>query len=163
MILVIGAKGGVGTTTFAAELVCIADAIGLDLSDGQMAGRLDRATWALSPVAYATAAARRELIDTVVRRRIALLWTPDCALSNEDIWGAVRDIDNRVPVIADGGIEPPPGAQAAARAVVIVTADNDIARWHTRRLQARFPGAIVVEGTKEAAGDLADRLFGSGD
>jgi hypothetical protein len=52
--------------------------------------------------------------------------------------------------------------------VVIVTADNDthavsfpVARWHTRRLQARFPGAIVVEGTKDAALEVADRLFGN--
>jgi hypothetical protein len=161
MILVIGAKGSVGATTFAAELVGLADAIGLDLADGQLAGRLDRATWTLSPMAYATPAARRDFVDRVVRRRMALLWTPECALSGDKVWSAVRDVDNRVPVIADAGIEPPPGAPAVARAVVIVTADLDVARWHTRRLQARFPGAIVVEATKEAALEVADRLLGN--
>lgn len=167
MILVIGAKGGVGATTVAAELVRLSGAIGLDLAGGQLAGRLDRATWLLSQVACATAAARRESIDIIIQRRIALLWTSDCALSSEAVWSAVRDIDNRVPVVADGGIEPPPGAEAAAGAVIIVTAEHDahavsqpVARWHTRRLQARFPSAIVIEGTKQGAAEVADQLFG---
>ncbi|HKZ86631.1 MAG TPA: hypothetical protein VJ793_23615 [Anaerolineae bacterium] len=163
MILVIGAKGGVGTTSVAAALARAGDAIGADLADGGLAGRLERPTWALSQLAFALPAALHERVDDIVRRRATLLWTPDCALSTEKTVSVLRDIDNRCPIITDGGIELPPGVEQLAEAVVIVTADDDIARWHERRLLARFPGAIVIEGTREAAADLADRLFGPGD
>jgi hypothetical protein len=163
MILVIGAKGGVGATTFATELTRITEGIGLDLADGQLAARLERPTWALSQLAFALPAALRERVDDIVRRRATLLWTPDCALSTEKTLSALRDIDNRCPIVADGGIEPPQGSEQLAEAVVIVSTEDDIAGWHERRLLARFPGATVVAGTREAAADLADRLFGCGD
>ncbi len=160
MILVIGAKGGVGTTLVAAEIAHLADAVGLDLADGQLTARLERPTWALSRLAFAGPAQTRDAINEIVRRRVSLLWTPECALANEKAWAAVRDVGNRCPVVADGGIELPAGAECLAEAVIIVSANDDVARWHERRLLARFPGAFVVAGTKEAAGELADRLFG---
>ena len=44
---------------------------------------------------------------------------------------------------------------------VIVSADNEVARWHEQRLLGRYPRASVIQGTREAARALAAQLFKS--
>ena len=155
MILVVGTKGGVGTTLVAQELIRATNALGVDLADGQLAARLGRTTWALGAEVYQVGARQRStFIDDILRRSITLLWTPECG----DIaatWAFVQALDQRRPVVMDGGLEPPANLDPLLSAVVIVTQDNDVARWHTTRLQARFPQAAVVLGTREAAREWA--------
>jgi hypothetical protein len=161
MILVIGAKGGVGTTLVSHELARSGAAVALDLADGQLAARLDRTTWPLAWLAFVTAVQRREMVETIVRRRYTLVWSAECSLSPDTIWAAVRDIANRRPVVIDSGITPLDDAARRSEHIVIVSADNDLSHWHERRLLSRFPRASVVAGTKEAARALAAQIFQS--
>ena len=158
-MLVIGAKGGVGTTRVARELVKASDAIALDLADGQLAARLERITWPLAWLAFVTPMQRRSMIETIVQRRYSLAWSPECGLKPAQAWAAVHEVAVRRPVIIDGGIEPPDEAAQQADAIIIVSADTDVARWHTRRLSAQYPQATVTIGTKDAARALAAQLF----
>ena len=158
-MLVIGAKGGVGTTRVAHTLVKAGDAIALDLADGQLAARLERTTWPLAWLAFVTPTQRRSMIETIVQRRFSLAWSPECGLKPAQAWAAVREVAVRRPVIIDGGIEPPDEAAQQADAIIIVSADTDVARWHTRRLSAQYPQATVTLGTKDAARALAAQLF----
>jgi nucleoside-diphosphate-sugar epimerase len=167
LILITGAKGGVGTTSLAQHLVREVRGVGLDLADGQLAARLERPTWSLARPTFATAQARREAIDRVVERRITLLWTPECVLASGDAWAFVGAVADRTVVVADGGIEPSQDAARLAQCKVIVAADGDVARYHTGRLQRRWPDALVLTlelarsrgETKEAARQLAAQLF----
>ena len=161
MILVVGAKGGVGTTQVAYELVRASQAVALDLADGQLAARLERTTWSLGWFVFVTATQRREMVETIVQRRGTLLWAAECNLRRESTWSTIRDIAHRRPVVIDGGIAPPEEAGQWSEQVVIVSTDHAVAHWHERQLQARYPRAGVVGGTKEAARTLAARLFKS--
>ena len=161
MILVVGAKGGVGTTQVAYELARASKAVALDLADGQLAARLERTTWSLGRFVFITAAQRREMVEAIVERRCTLLWAVECNLRLESTWTTVRDIASRKPVVIDGGIAPPEEAGQWSEQVVIVSTDNVVARWHEQQLRARYPHAVVVDGTKEAARALAARLFKS--
>ena len=158
-MLVIGAKGGVGATRVARTLVKAGDAIALDLADGQLAARLERTTWPLAWLAFVTPKQRRSMIETIVQRRFSLVWSPECGLKPAQAWAAVREVAVRRPVIIDGGIEPPDEAAQQADAIIIVSADTDVARWHTRRLSVQYPQATVTLGTKDAARALAAQMF----
>jgi hypothetical protein len=165
--LVIGCKGGVGATTVALELVKAWQGVGLDGACGQLAARLERPAWMLSQIAFSPAAQRRLLVDDVVRRRPTILWTGECSLAAEQASAFVRAVADRAPVVgdvgtgngivADGGLEPN-GLASQAETIVVVTAEGDVAQWHTKRLLARFPGALTVSGTREAARALAAQL-----
>jgi len=157
--LVIGAQGGVGTTRVARELVKAGDAIALDLADGQLAARLERTTWPLAWLTLVAPVQRRSMIETIVQRRFSLAWSPECGLNPAAVWAAVREVDVRWPVIIDGGIAPPDEAAQQADAIIIVSAETDVARWHTRRLSAQYPQATVTLGTKDAARALAAQMF----
>ncbi len=159
MRLVIGAQGGVGTTRITQALVKAGDAIALDLADGQLAARLERTTWPLAWLTLVAPAQRQTMIETIVQRRFSLAWSPECRLNPTAVWAAVREVDVRRPVIIDGGIAPPDEAAQQAEAIIIVSADNDVARWHTRRLSAQYPQATVTLGTKDAARTLAAQMF----
>jgi nucleoside-diphosphate-sugar epimerase len=159
MILVIGAKGGVGTTLVAQELVRSGDAVGFDLADGQLAARLERTTWPLAWLTFVSGAQRREMISTIVQRRYTLVWSAECSVSPEAAWQAVRDIAARRPVVIDGGIAPTDDALRWSEQIAIVTAENDVARWHAQRWIKRFPHAVVIAGTKEAARAVAAQIF----
>jgi hypothetical protein len=161
MILVIGAKGGVGTTLVAHELVRASRAIGLDRSDGQLAARLERTTWPLAWLTYAAPAQRRKMVETIIQRRFSLMWSAECNVTLDSTWTVVRDIANRRPIVIDGGIASLDDAAQWSEHIVIVSADNDVAHWHERRLLGRYPRASVIDGTKEAARALAAQLFKS--
>ncbi|RLC78853.1 MAG: hypothetical protein DRJ03_24555 [Chloroflexi bacterium] len=169
-VLVMGAKGGVGTTSVALHLARrAARGIGLDLTaDGQLAARLSRPTWTLSDAALRSAQQQR-MVDQVVKQSVSLLWTPVCALPNISVaaWDFVRAVAARATVVADGGIEPLEEAARLADVTVIVSAESDVARYHAQRLGRRFPNAQVLEldlsqsrnETRDAARELAARLF----
>ena len=168
LVLVVGAKGGVGTTSVAEHLARAGKGIGLDLADGQLAARLERTTWALADTALAGAARRQRMVDQVVKRSVSLLWTPTCVLVEEDVWEFVRSITDRALIVADGGIEPPEDVVQLADVTVIVGAETDVAQFHTNRLKRRLPQAKVLtldlsqsrNETKEAARELATQLLG---
>ena len=90
LILVIGAKGGVGATALAKELALGGNGVGLDLADGQLAAQLERTAWTLTRVVFSSSRQRRQALDDVVQRRITLLWMPECSLVIED---AVQGIE----------------------------------------------------------------------
>jgi len=145
MILVIGAKGGVGTTTVAAALVRALRGIGLDAADGQLAARLERPALLLSEAAMERRT--QDLVDRIVRKRLSLVWTPECAFLSDPVLQLLRAVDERVDMIADGGIEPPPELNALCGQIIIVSdSENPVARYHEQRLVQKFPGARVIHG-----------------
>ena len=161
--LIVGAKGGVGTTTVAQELIRAGKALAVDTADGSLAACLERATWPLSRDLYtATGTWRAALIEKALQKRITLLWTAEQAASTaaDAPWEFVRDLARRGPVVIDGGIEPPTAVDTLITQVVIVTQpDNSLARWHVAQLQQRYPAALVSAGSRQAARDLAGQLF----
>ena len=155
MMLVVGAKGGVGTTRVALELARQSAAIALDLADGQLAAQLGRPSWMLGAELYQVGSSQRaQFIETILKRRITLVWTPVCG-APDATWTFVQAIDQRQPVVIDGGLEPPANLDPLLTVVLIVTQDNAMARWHEAQLRARFPRAHVIAGTREAAREWA--------
>lgn len=145
MILVIGAKGGVGTTTATAMIVRALRGVGLDAADGALAARLDRPAVSLAQVALLTRGAMQDAVDRVVGKRLTLLWTPECSFLSGPVLEFVRAVDQRIEVVADGGVEPPPElAERPARVLVVSVSENSVAQYHERRLLDRFPGARVL-------------------
>jgi hypothetical protein len=128
LVLVVGAKGGLGTTSLAKHLVqAMEGAVGLDLADGQLAAQLERKTWSLAGLAFATGTQRQSAVDRIIKQRITLLWTPECGLAQNDVWSIVRAVADRTLVVADGGIEPLLEAADLADATVTVGADDPVA------------------------------------
>ena len=167
LILLIGAKGGVGTSTLAKHLVQALDGgVGLDLADGQLAALLDRRTWSLAGLALTTPTERQRSVDRIVKQCISLLWTPECNMVGNGVWDAVRAVADRTTVVADGGIEPLPAVGELAHVVAIVSADDPVAQYHEQQLQERFPQAGVVtldlarsrNETRDAARTLAQQI-----
>lgn len=173
-ILVIGAKGGVGTTSLAVNLARETSGVGLDLADGQLAAQLERKAWALSGLAFSAGQQRQRAIDRIVKHRISLLWTPECNLAGDAAWKVARAVADRSTLVADGGIgeDPAPQASGIADVIVIVTVksedgkDNPVARHHEARLQEQYPTAAVIRldlnqsrnATRNAARELAAKL-----
>ncbi len=91
-----------------------------------------------------------DLVDRIVRKRLTLLWSPECSFLSEAVCALVRSVDERTEVVVDGGIEPPAELLGMARHVIIVSVhENPIAAYHERRLRDRFPAASVVYGAEE--------------
>jgi hypothetical protein len=164
VILIVGAKGGVGTTTVAHELTRVGKALAVDAADGVLAAQLGRATWNLTHEIYAaTGAWRAKLIEQALKKRVTLLFSVENLVTGSGAaapWEFVRDMARRVPVIIDSGIEPPAEVDALVTQAVIVTQpDNPLAQWHVAQLQQRYPGVRVIAGTRQAAAELAGQLF----
>ncbi len=168
LALLMGAKGGVGTSSVARHLARETRGLGLDLADGQLAALLERKTWSLAGLAFAASAQRQNAVDRIVKRRITLLWTPECALAQDRAWATVRAVADRATVVVDGGIEPPEGIAELADVAVVVTTGGPVAQYHVERLKRRFPNAGVValdlaqsrHESRDAARELAAQLFG---
>ena len=164
VILVVGAKGGVGTTTVAQELTRAGKTLAVDAADGALAARLGRATWNLTHEIYAaTGAWRAKLIEQSLKKRVTLLFTVENLVTGSEAaapWEFVRDVARRGPVVIDSGVEPLAEVDDLVTQVVIVTQpDNPLAQWHVAQLQQRYPGARVIAGTRQAAVELAGQLF----
>jgi hypothetical protein len=164
LILVVGAKGGLGTTTLAQHLCRQANAVPLDTADGtlalQMAGPgapvLD-----LSQTAQWTASRRGRAVEQAVETQQPLLWTPVCTVWRTPVMSFVWDAAALGHVIADGGIAPPPALADAASLILIVSADTPVAQWHERRLKQQWPQAHAILGDlKAAAQAIAEETLG---
>jgi hypothetical protein len=160
--LIVGAKGGVGVTRLAREMVRLGQTLAVDLADGELATQLEQATWLLNHNLYrapAGSARRSQLIEAVLKRSITLIRCPDCG-DSEKQWSFVRDLANRRPLVMDGGITPPASVDPLVNQAVIVSQDNAVARWHEVQLRLRYPEAQVVEiGTRQVAREIAAQLF----
>ena len=167
IVLVIGAKGGVGTTRVALELAQCAPrdygrrtgAVSIDLADGQLAAQRGQTTWALMNLAFGTGAQIQSAREMIVQQSLTLLWSIDCNLVTEPLQNNVRAVGYRCLVVIDGGLEVPSGLEVVADEILIVSAEDEVARWHERRLQQRYPHARVLEGTRAAAQAIAAQLF----
>jgi hypothetical protein len=162
LILVVGVVGGAGTTTLAHELIKQGKpTVGLDLSDGTLAARVDRR---LYPLDTATFSRRnpQSIVEAIVRQRHTLLWTLPCRLQPQRVWNLVSAVAQRIDVVADGGLQPPPGVWELATVQLAVNrAGNDpVAEWHAARVRQAHPQVRVVTGDlKEAGKALAAELL----
>ncbi len=152
LILVVGAVGGVGTTTLVAELVKRGGpSVALDLADGTLAARLERGTYPLDSVVYQRQT-QTAIVDDLALRRPVLLWTPACRLNPARVGQLLAAVGQRWPLVADGGLTPPVDLGGLLTTVLIVTrAGHPIADWHVARLRRAYPGAPVVSGDLKAA------------
>lgn len=161
LVLIVGAVGGAGATTLATALLRQGlPAIGLDLADGMLAARIERRVLPLEQAVFSRGD-RLAQIDKIVARRPALVWTPGCATDPERVWNFVSDLAKRIPIIADGGIEPPAGIWGLANIAFAVSRKDDfVAAWHEQRLRQACPELRVVTGALQAAGDaIAEQIF----
>lgn len=154
LMLLVGTVGGVGTTTLAAT--CLkqgAPAIGLDLADGMLATRIERPVVALESIVFS----RRpvlETLETLVARRPVLLWTPGCAIDLPRVQRCIAALQQRLPVIVDGGLTPPGILwELATVALAVSRRDDPVAAWHEQRLRQAHPGLKVVTGDLQQAGN----------
>lgn len=153
-LIVIGAKGGLGATTLVRLLCRQADAVPLDAADGRLA--VDLSTPGVSVLDLAdtpqwTVARRSQMADQVARTRQPLLWSRACAVWPDQVAAFVADVAALTVVVADGGIAPPPDLVKLASLILIVSADDPVARWHEQRLKAQCPEACAVVGDLKAA------------
>ena len=164
LILVVGAKGGIGTTTLAQHLCWQANAVPLEAADGalacQMAGPgapvLD-----LIRIVHWTADQRGRAVEQAVETRQPLLWSAACTVWRAPVMAFVWDAAALGHVIADGGITPPPALVDVASLLLIVSADTPVAQWHERRLKQQWPKAHAVLGDiKAAAQAIAEETLG---
>jgi hypothetical protein len=164
LLLVVGAKGGVGATTLALHLCRLAGAVPLDAADGRLAVELSGPGVGVLDLAETppwTVGRRSRVAEQVVRVRQPLLWTPACGVWREPVAAFVGDIAALGHVVADGGIAPPANLVDLAAAVIIVSADDDLARWHEARLKQAWPQARAVVGDLRATAQaLAEQLLG---
>lgn len=167
LLLAIGAKGGVGTTALVQALVRSVGGVGLDLTDDrQLTARLDRLAFPLDAALIASESRRRKAVQRVVRKRMTLLWTPECVLDVPSAIGFIRAVASNAHVVADGGIGDrlPDGIAEAADAIVVVTAaeaDGDLKtllQHHIQRLKQLYPQAITVVNEAETVETLAQQL-----
>ena len=100
-------------------------------------------------------------INRIVVRQPALVWTPGCATDPGRVWKFVRDLAERIPIIADGGLEPPAGVwELATIAFAVSRKDDPVAAWHEQQLRQAHPGLHVVTGALQAAGSaIAEQVF----
>jgi len=164
LILVVGAKGGLGATTLVQHLCRQANAVPLDAADGtlalQMAGPgapvLD-----LIGIVQWTADQRGHAVEYAVETRQPLLWSAACTVWRAPVMAFVWDAAALGHVIADGGTTPPPALVDLASLVLIVSADNPVAQWHEHRLNQQWPQAHAVVGDLKAAAQvIAEETLG---
>lgn len=154
LLLVVGAKGGMGATTLARLLCRQAEAVPLDAADGRLAADLSvpgASVLDLVDTPQWTVARRSQMADQAARTRQPLLWSRACGVWPDQVATFVVDVAALTTVVADGGITPPPDLASLASLVLIVSADDPVARWHEQRLKAQHPEACAVVGDLRAA------------
>jgi len=159
LILVVGVVGGAGTTTLAHELIRQGKpTVGLDLSDGTLAARLDRRLYPLDAATFSRRG-HRQVVEELVQRRYTLLWTPACRTQPSRVWSLVQAVSQRIDVVADGGLKPPSGVWDLAPVQLAVNRETDdpVAHWHGARLRREHPDVRIVTGDLKAAGKALAR------
>jgi len=154
LLLVVGAKGGLGATTLARLLCRQAEVVPLDAADGRLVVDLSvpgASVLDLADTPQWTVARRSQMADQVARTRQPLLWSRACAVWPEPVAAFVADVAALTTVVADGGIAPPADLLKLASLVLIVSSDDPVARWHEQRLKAQWPTALAVVGDLKAA------------
>jgi hypothetical protein len=169
LILAIGAKGGVGTTSLALALVKAGHGVAVDLADGQLAARLGRKTWTMKRLVFMLNGRRQRAIEAIVEKRPTLLWSPECSLKPEGVVDLARGAADRLPVVVDGGIDypnvavPQPPlddlADVADRVIIVTKESSNVASYHEERLKRRFPGADSLVYHRETTEKLIEQLF----
>jgi len=164
LILVVGAKGGLGATTLVQHLCRQANAVPLDAADGtlalQMAGPSAPVLDLIGIVQW-TADQRGHAVEQAVETRQPLLWSAACTVWRAPVMAFVWDAAALGHVVADGGTIPPPALVDLASLVLIVSADNPVAQWHERRLKQQWPQAHAVVGDlKAVAQAIAEETLG---
>jgi len=164
LILIVGAKGGLGTTTLAQHLSRYTGAVPLDAADGKFAVEASgpgTPVLDLSRVPEWTVTRRSQMAEQVAHTRQPLLWTPACTVWRAPVMAFVWDVAALAPVVADGGLTPPPALADLAALTLIVSADDALAQWHEQRLKQQWPQARAVVGDlKAAAQALAEYAVG---
>jgi hypothetical protein len=94
------------------------------------------------------------VIEDIVQRRYTLLWTPGCRLQPHRVWGLVSAVAQRIDMVADGGLQPPPGVWELATVQLAVNREgaDPVAEWHAAQLRQAHPNVRVVTGDLKAAG-----------
>ena len=164
LILVVGAKGGLGATTLAQNLCRQANAVPLDAADGalacQMAGP-GAPVFDLIRIVQWTVDQRGHAVECAVETRQPLLWSAACNVWRAPVMAFVWDAAALGHVVADGGINPPPALVDIASLVLIVSADTPLAQWHERRLKQQWPQAHAVVGDLKAVAQvIAEETLG---
>lgn len=145
LVAVMGAKGGLGTTTVALHLARAAKAVALDLSDGQLAARLERKTWALDQLAYSGAAQRRRSAARAIKHRATVLFTPECRVAPDKVSSFIQSLSDRANIVMDAGIEPIHYLDELIDHAIILTTDTAVARFHQRLLETRYPNHTIID------------------
>lgn len=151
LLLLVGAKGGVGVTMLAHSVCQCAAAVSLDAADGRLATLTGGAVLDLSAVLQWTASRRSRAVEAVLRTRQPLLWTPACRVWPAPVAAFVRALAAVGHVVVDGGLAPPAPLVDLAAVILIVSNDDPVARWHEQRLKQQWPQARAVVGDLQAA------------
>ena len=166
LILVVGAKGGTGTTTFVKTLVSSARLIGLDAADGALAGQLRRPRYALQDVVGWGEQRLAEQARRLARQRPTLLWDVVCDVYPQPP-KLLQMVARLATVVIDGGIEPSPVLMKSADQALIISLDDPAALYHEACLKARWKEAhggleakAIVGNVEDAARALAREWFG---
>ncbi len=165
LLLAVGAKGGLGTTTLARWLCRKTGAVPLDAADGRLASDLSMpgsSVLDLADVPQWTALRRSQMVDRIVATRRPLVWTPACGVWPAQVGAFVEEMAAVAVVVADGGIAPPALLAGLATRTLIVSANDPLSRWHEQRLKAQWPEALAVVGDlKAAAQAIAEETLGT--
>ena len=166
LILVVGAKGGTGTTTFVKTLVSSARLIGLDAADGALAGWLERPRYALKDVVGWGEQRLAERARRLARQRPVLLWDVVCDVFPQPPM-LLQMVARLGTVVIDGGIEPSPVLWKLADRALIISLDDPAALYHEDCLKRRWrevhggsKATAVVGNVEDAARALARKWFG---
>jgi hypothetical protein len=154
IILIVGVVGGAGTTTLAHEILHHGDrAVPLDLADGTLGARTGRRLYPLDAAAFSRRRPQT-VIEEIIDRQTPLLWTANCHTAPERVWALVRSVAQRLPIVADGGLNPPAPIWELATVTLAVNRapDDAVTRWHEQRLRQEHRGLRVVTGDLRAAG-----------
>jgi len=164
IIVVIGAKGGLGTTTLVERLCRFGDCVALDAADGRLASLMAgpvRPALDLATTPQWTAGRRALMAEEVARIRQPLLWTAACEVWCEQVSAFVHAVSTIGLIIADGGIDPTTSLVRLADLLLIVSNDSAPARWHEARLKATWPEARAIVGDlPSAAQAITEQVLG---
>ncbi len=163
LLLIVGAKGGVGATTLAYHISQYLErAVRIDAADGALAARLGGRVLDLSQVGQWPPGEHVQQAERAAQQGQTYLYTRACHAFPVQVTAYLQMLKVLGVVVVDGGLAPPEGLAELADVVLVVSRDQDpVAAWHEQRLKAHWPNArIVVGDLKAAAQGLGAQYFG---